>query len=393
MLNNDSIFSNLKVIELASVLAGPSTSQFFAELGAEVIKIENPKTKGDVTRSWKGNGEVSDDVSAYFSCVNWGKKSLSLDISKEEGLNILYKLVLWADLIITSYKPGDDVKLKVDYESLKAVNPKIIYGQITGYGRFEDIVGYDAIIQAETGFMMINGEKESSPLKMPVALMDILAGHQLKEALLLAYIKLLQKGEGSFVDVSLLDSGLASLANQASNFLITGQEPQKQGSSHPNIAPYGDVFQSADNKQIILAVGNNKQFAALCILLEVPLTDKFVSNELRVLNRDELNSILSNSIIKWSSGILIDKLNKLKIPAGIVNTVSEALKKYASNISFNSDFKIDGLRTFIANGIERPKPSHILPPPHYGEHTTIILKEILGINHQKMIELTSSKVI
>jgi len=181
------MFQDLKVLELASVLAGPSVGQFFAELGAEVIKVENSKTGGDVTRTWKSANEQTDDRSAYFCSVNWGKKSIALDLTSNEGKAIIQKLAAKSDIIIASYKPGDAEKLGVEYAQLIAGNPKLIYGQITGYGSDNDRVGYDAVLQAESGFMDLNGEKNGSPTKMPVALIDVLAGHQLKEGLLLDY--------------------------------------------------------------------------------------------------------------------------------------------------------------------------------------------------------------
>nr|HPH47267.1 CoA transferase [Chryseolinea sp.] len=186
---------NIKVIELASVLAGPSVGQFFAELGADVIKIENLKTRGDVTRSWKGSGEQTDERSAYFCSVNWGKRSLAVDLTKKEGREIIHKLVTQADIVIASYKPGDAEKLEMDYNSLSKLNPKLIYGQITGYGSDNPRVGYDAIIQAEAGFMQMNGEQGGASLKMPVALIDVLAGHHLKEGVLLAMIQLVKTGK------------------------------------------------------------------------------------------------------------------------------------------------------------------------------------------------------
>ncbi len=387
------IFSNLKVLELASVLAGPSVGQFFAELGAEVIKVENPKQNGDVTRSWKVKGEKDGENSAYFSCVNWGKKSLTLDISKDEGLQILYKLANWADVVIGSYKPGDDKKLKVDYKTLKQINKKLIYGQISGYGSENDKVGYDAIIQAEAGYMSINGEKGSMPLKMPVALMDLLAGHQLKEAILLAYIKLLQTGEGSLVEVSLIDSALASLANQATNFLIANHEPQKQGSSHPNIAPYGDVYATKDNKLIILAVGNDQQFQALCKILSIPFSSNYESNTKRVENRAELMRILQNTIKLFESEELMRLLNINKVPAGIVNSVSESLRTYGENLALYDQKQLKGIQTFVAKGIDRSKLAHFLPPPYLGEHSKLILSTTLGLQESKINELINLRIV
>lgn len=362
-------FSDLRVVELASVLAGPSVGQFFAELGAEVIKVENPKTNGDVTRSWKGKDELTDDRSAYFCSVNWGKKSIALDISKQEDLQCLYAIVEKSDIVITSYKPGDDLKLKVDYESLKRINPLIIYGQITGYGPLSNDVGYDAVIQAEVGFMHLNGEPNSKPLKMPVALMDLLAGHQLKEALLIGYIQRLKSGAGSKYEVSLVESGLTSLANQATNFLIAKKEPQAKGSLHPNIAPYGEMFTTADEKVIVLAIGSDKQFELLLSILNLESKESYKSNSLRVANREALSIMINNAIASKESDDLLNKFAKNHIPAGIVNKVSDAINDYSEYIQLKSQSGLEGLKTFVANSLEYKNSSHILPPPHFGEHS------------------------
>src|SRR5688572_24622563 len=194
------IFKDFKVLELASVLAGPSVGQFFAELGASVIKVENLRTHGDVTRSWKGSGEKTDDRSAYFCSVNWGKRSIALDLNTTEGQEIVQKLAEQSDIIIASYKPGDAEKLKVDYQTLSKNNPGLIYGLVTGYGSHNPRLGYDAIIQAEAGFMFMNGEPGGPSLKMPVALIDILAGHHLKEGLLLALLEKMTTKKGRLVE-------------------------------------------------------------------------------------------------------------------------------------------------------------------------------------------------
>ncbi len=371
-------FSDLKVIELASVLAGPSVGQFFAELGAEVIKVENPKTNGDVTRSWKGPNEKTDDVSAYFSCVNWGKKSLLLDITKHEQLLQLYTLVKSADMVIASYKSGDDKKLKVDYNTLKSINSKLIYGQITGYGSLADRVGYDAIIQAEVGFMHINGELNSDPLKMPVALMDLLAGHQLKEALLVGYIQLLKTGQGGSYEVSLVEAGLSSLANQATNYLVGGNDPESKGSLHPNIAPYGETFSTKDGQTIVLAVGNNKQFESLLQILKIDSSSLYQDNSDRVINRESLAKAIQEVITSLESKELMTSFADFNIPAGIVNRVSKAIDLYGELIKLESQDGLKGIRTFIANSDQLKKSSHILPPPHLGEHSTEILNRILA---------------
>src|SRR5690606_21180495 len=259
---------DLVVLELASVLAGPGVGQFFAELGAEVIKVENIRTSGDVTRSWRLKDETTDDRSAYFCAVNWGKQSIAVDLTHSSGRNIVHQLAARADVVIASYKPGDATRLGVDYDTLSQVNPALIYGEITGYGPHDPRVGYDAILQAEAGFMSMNGEPGATSLKMPVALVDILAGHQLKEGLLVAMIEKASSGRGRKVEVSLRDAAVASLVNQGTNYLVGRTVPGKEGSAHPNIAPYGDVFITADNREIILAVGTDQQFRQLCKVLD-----------------------------------------------------------------------------------------------------------------------------
>lgn len=369
------IFNNLRVIELANVLAGPSVGQFFAELGAEVIKIENPKTKGDVTRSWKLKSEdFESSISAYFSAANSGKKSISLDLWNPEDLSTLYKLIAKSDIVIASYKAGDAEKLKVDYESLRSINPKIIYGQITGYGDEDKRVGYDAIIQAESGFMSMNGEAGGNSLKMPVALVDILAAHHLKEAILLAYINLLKNNEGSKVSVSLFESAIASLANQATNYLIAGHNPQKMGAEHPNIAPYGTVLKTADQKEILLAVGTNTQFQKLCKVMGIPEDDRFKTNTLRVKNRKILNQLLLEKAKLLPSDTLIQKLKSAQIPAGKLQSIAEALQgNDAKNMVLKSTEMKVGLRNFAADLSFMGKSSHLAPPPEFDQHRGEIL--------------------
>lgn len=370
------MFNDLKVLELASVLAGPSVGQFFAELGAEVIKVENLKTGGDVTRTWKGNGEMTDDRSAYFCSVNWGKKSIAVDLTSVEGKTIVQKLASISDIVIASYKPGDAEKLGVSYDQLKKINPTIIYGQITGYGSDNDRVGYDAVIQAESGFMDLNGEKNGLPTKMPVALIDVLAGHQLKEALLVALLRRQRTGEGAFVEVSLIQTAISSLTNQATNLLVANKIPSRQGSLHPNIAPYGETFETKDGKRILLAVGSDRQFFDLLRVLKidpVSFENKFSTNHRRVENRDEMYSVLSEAINKLAAAELFIEINKFKIPAGIIQNVREVFEmKEAGELIISAD-NLRGVRTFVATG-NISEPITLLPPPHFGEHTEEILR-------------------
>lgn len=320
-------FANLKVIELAGVLAGPSAGLFFAELGAQVIKIENPKAGGDITRSWKLQSEdKTDKTSAYFWSINAGKEILFLDLSTEDGLEQFYTLIKTADILITNYKFGDDVKLKVDYHTLKAINSNLIYASINGFGKDSPRTAYDLILQAESGFMFMNGEKNAAPLKMPVALIDVLAGHQLKEAILIALIKKLKTQQGSYITVSLFDTAIASLANQATNWLIAHHLPSAQGSLHPNIAPYGELFTTKDNHQITFAIGSDKQFNQLCAILNIQVTSEFSSNQLRISNRQSLYDILNIEIQKIDFDFLFNECLKHDIPVGKIRNLKEVFE-------------------------------------------------------------------
>lgn len=395
-MQNKELFTGLKVVELASVLAGPSVGQFFAELGAEVIKVENLHGGGDVTRTWKGNSEHTGDVSAYFSSVNWGKKSLALDLSKKEGQEIVQELTTKADLVIASYKPGDAEKLGVDYITLSKLNRGLIYGQITGYGTDNERVGYDAVIQAESGFMDLNGTPDSGPTKMPVALIDVLAAHHLKEGLLLALLRRFQTREGELVEVSLIQAALSSLANQATNWLVANTLPTRKGSEHPNIAPYGENFETSDKKRVLLAVGSDRQFHNLCNILNVSdlgFDPRFKTNPDRVKNRTTLAGFLSTAIAQKSSLEFMKECNHFKIPAGIIQNVKEALSmKEADSIIFNNH--ISGLRQIISihDGL-RSETTHILPPPHFGQHTNQVLNENLGFSDEKLDLLRKSGLI
>lgn len=317
-------FSDLIVVELASVLAGPSVGLFFAELGATVIKIENTKTGGDVTRSWKLQSEAADDkTSAYYWSINSGKEILFLDLLLDNDLQQFYDLIKTADILISNYKLGDDIKLKVDYDFLKTLNPTLIYASINGFGANSPRSAYDLILQAESGFMFMNGEKNASPLKMPVALIDILAGHQLKEAILIALLNKHKTKLGSHVSVSLFDTAIASLANQATNWLIANHLPTAQGSLHPNIAPYGEIFITQDNHQITFAIGSDKQFKQLCEILNLEFIPKYSTNQLRVENRFPLFDILNEKIKQLDFEILFNDCLKQDIPIGKIRNLKE----------------------------------------------------------------------
>ncbi|MEO8760318.1 MAG: CaiB/BaiF CoA-transferase family protein [Bacteroidia bacterium] len=342
--NKNNFLKDLKVVELASVLAGPSVGLFFAELGAEVIKIENKKTGGDVTRSWKLPSEdKKSDVSAYFLAVNFLKKHLFLDVSNEADYKTCISQIKKADVVIVNYKKGDDKKLKLDYATLKKINPTLIYASIQGFSDTDERVAYDLILQAESGFMSMNGTKESGPLKMPVAMIDILAAHHLKEAVLLALLKREKTKLGSQVSVSLFDVAVASLANQATNWLIAKHLPQPTGSLHPNIAPYGEIFTTKDNHTVTFAIGSDNQFAKLCELLhisKIASDKKYIHNQLRVVNRAALFTVLSKEVKEQTLVYLQKETTKLGVPFAKIRNLKEVFelpeaKKLVKNISYN----------------------------------------------------------
>ncbi len=380
--------SELKIIELASVLAGPSVGAFFAEFGASVIKVENPRTSGDVTRSWRTAGEQNtSDISAYFASVNFGKRSLALDISQQQGRAVLYALLGAADVIIASYKPGDAEKLGVAYDEVKKHNPSIIYGHITGYGNDSSRAGYDAIIQAETGFTSMNGTNEMC--KMPVALMDVLAGHQLKEAILMALWSREKTNKGCYIPISLYDSALSGLVNQASNFLNAGHVPKPLGSDHPNIVPYGTLYQCKDGQYLILAVGNDKQFAELMDILKLEINPKFETNHGRVQNREELKSVLADSLKSMDRDALLEKLHDASIPAGELNDMEHV---FTNSAALNMVVENDGVRS-VRQGAYSDKDNTIRRPPHFGEHTKTILEDELQLGEDEINSLINNNII
>ncbi len=329
----DKIFEGLKVLELSSVLAGPAVGMFFAELGAQVMKVENSKTNGDVTRTWRLATEEEDKVSAYYCAINYNKKVIFLDLSSKEGQNEVYELLADCDVIITNFKKGAAEKLGMDYKTLRKIKQDIIYAHLTGFGINSDRPAYDVVLQAEAGFMSMCGEKDGAAVKMPVALLDVLAAHQLKEGILVALLKKMKTGKGSFVTNSLYDSALASLANQATNWLMAGHIPQRMGSQHPNIAPYGDIFKTKDHKEVVIACGTQGHFVQLCAYLgkEELLSDaRFYDNTNRVSNRAALNDILEEAFKKFNRNELIDGLTLLQVPIGAIRNMKEVFESEAS---------------------------------------------------------------
>jgi crotonobetainyl-CoA:carnitine CoA-transferase CaiB-like acyl-CoA transferase len=394
------MLNDLLVLELASVLAGPSVGQFFAELGATVIKVENPRTNGDVTRRWRApdatDEAASDDRSAYFCCCNHGKQSIALDLSTEAGQDVLHELARKADVVLASYRPGTAEALGADYDTLSGVNSDLIYGHVTGYGPDRARAGYDAVIQAESGFMHLNGPADGPPTKLPVALMDVLAAHQLKEGLLVALLGRERGGNGAYVPVSLFEAAVSGLANQATNWLVAGHSPQRMGSAHPNIAPYGTPYDTADGPPIVLAVGTDRQFAALCDVLDRPdLADNpdFATNEQRVAHRDALTRVLEDRFAHFDTEPLLDAFKKRNVPAGVVNDVPAVFEQpTAQKMVLNPENDSAGLRQTAFPHPDDDAPS-LAPPPHYAEHTTTILRDHLGHSPERINALRERGVI
>lgn len=321
------MINNLKIVELASVLAGPDVGMFFAELGAQVIKIENKLTNGDVTRKWKLANEQKDtNVSAYFSSVNYKKKYLQLNLTDASDKTTAYKLIGEADIVICNFKYGDDVKLGFDYTTIKKINSHIIYACITGFGNKSKKPAFDVVLQAETGFMYMNGTPNSGPVKMPVALIDVLAAHQLKEGILVA---LLLKKQGVKVEVSLYDAAIASLKNQATNWLMNKHIPKPIGSLHPNISPYGEIFTTKDNKLIVLAIGSDKQFSNMLKVIgasAITTKPEYNNNQQRVIHRVELYKELQPYFAKLNSSTLTTSFEDKDVPAGIIKSLNEVFE-------------------------------------------------------------------
>lgn len=398
----DTPLQGLKVLELASVLAGPSIGMFFAELGATVYKIENVTTLGDVTRKWKLPKEDPDtDISGYFSCVNWGKFSFAVDLCQPEGLKIIHELSALCDIVLVSYKPGDAEKLGVDYPTLKKFNKKLIYSHITGYGLDNPRAGFDAIIQAESGFTYMNGEPDGPPTKMPVALMDVLAAHHLKEAILLALYQREKTGKGQYIEASLFKAGISSLANQATNWLVGKAIPQRMGSDHPNIVPYGTIFKTADNKEIVIAAGTDKQYQQLITVLGRPelATDcKFQKNHGRVIHKEEINAIIQEQIIQYTRDEILAILQQKRIPAGGVFNMKEVFEvPEAQPMILEGTYEdantVRGVRSIAFTTSDQMAVDQMIPPPHYGQHTEEILRDLLQYKTQTITQLKNKGVI
>ncbi len=322
--------SHLKVLDLSRVLAGPWATQFLGDLGAQVIKVEKPG-QGDDTRAWGPpwfeTGPEGERVSAYFTCANRNKRSLALDFTEVQGAAKVRELAAEADIVVENFKRGALVKYGLDYGSLKAVNPDLIYCSITGFGQtgpYADRAGYDAMIQGMGGLMAITGEPDGEPMKVGVAVVDLFTGMYASSGILAALAHRDRTGEGQHIDVALLDVQAAMLANQGANYLATGKAPRRLGNGHPSICPY-QAFEAGDG-YLILAVGNDDQFARFCRVAGVPdlaAQANFSTNPARVANRERLVPLLSELFLSRPRAWWIAELEAAGVPCGPINTVDE----------------------------------------------------------------------
>ena len=320
----------------------------FSELGAWVIKIENKRGGGDVTRKWKLPSEdPASPVSAYFSSVNWGKEHHFLDLQDPADRSEFDRWIEKADVLISNHLPADSEKLGLTRDRLRSLNPKLIHGHIKGFSDQPDRPAYDVVLQAETGYISMTGTDGDHLAKLPIALIDVFAAHQLKEGILIALLQRERTGKGAYVEVSLEKAALAGLINQASNFLMAGHVAAPIGTLHPNIAPYGETFVCSDRKRMILAVGSDRQFEALCEVIgaaEIAADLRFRSNTDRVRSRIELASLIQEKISTRKRSDLLFELEKAGVPAGAVRSMDEVMSLPASQ-EMIVEQKIDGKPT------------------------------------------------
>jgi formyl-CoA transferase len=390
----------IRVLDLSRVLAGPWCTQLLADLGAEVIKVERPGS-GDDTRHWgpPWHGEGDRRVAAYFLSCNRGKKSAAIDFARPEGAALVRKLAGQADVVVENFKVGGLGKFGLDAAKLRAANPRLIYASITGFGQdgpYADRAGYDFIIQGMGGMMSVtglpDGEPGGGPMRAGVAIADLFTGMYACAAILASLYAREKTGEGATIDMALFDTQLAVMANQASNTLISGKDPPRQGNTHPNIVPY-QPFEAAD-QPIIIAVGNDRQFARLadiCGHREWVGDERFASNGARVANRSDMVSLVADVIRERPAAEWLDQLEAAGIPAGPINLVTQALsdiqaqhrqmvRTIAGTPLVGSPVRLDGHRA-----------DSDLPPPALGEHTDEVLSGLL--NGDELAGLRASGVI
>jgi crotonobetainyl-CoA:carnitine CoA-transferase CaiB-like acyl-CoA transferase len=396
----------IRVLDLSRILAGPWASQMLADLGAEVIKIERPGS-GDDTRGWgppympDESGNATGEA-AYFHSANRGKHSVCIDIAQTRGQALIRELVAHCDVFIENFKVGGLKKYALDYTSLQAINPKLVYCSITGFGQdgpYAQRAGYDFMIQAMGGMMSVTGEADGQPLKIGVALADVMTGLYAANAIQGALIHQLKHGVGQYIDMALLDVQVATLANQAMNYLATGDNPRRYGNAHPNIVPY-QAFQTADGF-VILAIGNDAQFARFCELAakpELATDERYLKNSARVRHRDSLVPLVSQIMRSKSSADWLEQLNLLGIPCGPINNLDDVFddpQVLHRGLQLELEHPTAGHVASVANPIKLSQTpiEYQRSPPLLGQHTDEVLDRLLNLDTVAIARLRADSVI
>ncbi|MEO8607110.1 MAG: CaiB/BaiF CoA-transferase family protein [Chloroflexota bacterium] len=391
----------VRVLDFSRVLAGPFCTMLLGDLGAEVIKVENP-SGGDDTRQWGPPWVGDSGLSAYFASVNRNKRSLTLNLKTQSGRELARQLAAKSHILVENFKVGQMVEFGLGYDDLHSINSALIYCSITGFGQtgpYRDRPGYDYVIQAMSGLMSITGPADGAPHKVGVAVSDVFTGLFSVSSILAALRHADHTGEGQHIDVSLLDSQIAALVNIASNYLVSGQTPARLGNEHPNIVPY-QVFRAAD-MDFVVAVGNDRQFAALCELVgqpELALDPRYVTNPLRQENRDGLIECLQTAFKARTASVWVEGLLTAGIPAGLINTVADILndpqvesRELIQSIPLDSGdlLKVIGPAVKLSE-----TPAQVeLPPPLLGQHTDAILREVLNLDDSTLAKYHDLDVI
>jgi crotonobetainyl-CoA:carnitine CoA-transferase CaiB-like acyl-CoA transferase len=382
----------LRILDLSRILAGPTCTQLLGDLGADVIKVENPKTGGDDTRTWGppfvGNSDgTPSDLSAYFVCANRNKRSIALDISSAEGQTVVRKLAKDCDVLIENFKPGALAKYGLDYASLSEQAPRLVYCSISGYGHTGPNAqkpGYDLMAQAYGGIMSLTGEPEGEPMKVGVGIADVMCGMYAATGILAALRHRDRYGEGQHIDLALVDSQVAWLINEGVNYLTSGEVPKRRGNGHPNIAPY-QVFATEDGHAVI-AVGNDTQFARFAAWLGRPEWSadiRFSTNPARLANRQELIPMIQELLEAIPTDRVISELEAIKVPVGPVNSLdrvfgSDQVAARGMVVEMPDEALQDGQLKVIGNPLKFSKTpvSYSRRPPRCGEHTKEVLDDL-----------------
>jgi crotonobetainyl-CoA:carnitine CoA-transferase CaiB-like acyl-CoA transferase len=402
--------SNIRVLDLSRVLAGPWATQILADLGAEVIKIERPGS-GDDTRGWgppylkDKNGQDTREA-AYFLAANRNKKSVTVNVSTPEGQDIIRRLAAQSDVFIENYKVGDMARYRLAYDDLKKINPKLIYCSITGFGQdgpLSGLAGYDFIIQGMGGLMSITGERDElpggGPQKLGVAFADLMTGVYSVVAILAALNHRNDSGEGQYIDMALLDVQVATMANMNMNYLTSGVVPKRQGNAHANIVPY-QVFRCKDG-YMVLAVGNDSQFVKFCEIAghpELAQDERFIKNAGRVRNRKTLIPILQDILIERNVEDWVGPLESSGVPAGPINNIAQTFEHPQvkhRKMKVELPHPQSGVVPLVANPIRFSKTpvDYRTAPPMLGQHTQEVLSTLAGISEADILALSAKGVI